>query len=202
MTIWLEKALVIAIHDRQLAEFGGKMGSRDPDSPSGRVKASRAKARQGGNRRESGVYTVVHEHFETISNDVSPSAAALTRAVARPQQLYAYGDPPPDLAQLAASLAFGLARNHPFVDGNKRTAYVAYRTFLVLNGAELEATDEDKYLTMLALAEGKLSEKEFAAWLGTPLRAHARGSVHEPRSTYKLKSRTRKPSRKQARRKR
>ena len=64
----------------------------------------------------------------------------LESALARPQQLFAYGEPPPDLAALAASLAFGLARNHPFVDGNKRTALVAYFTFLSLNGAELDAS--------------------------------------------------------------
>ena len=65
----------------------------------------------------------------------------LESALARPQQLQAYGDPPPDLADLAASLAFGLARNHPFVDGNKRTAAVACETFIMLNGASLDATD-------------------------------------------------------------
>ena len=77
MIVWLEKALTLAIHDRQLAEHGGSAGVRD----------------------------------ETLLESV----------LARPQQLFAYGDPVPDLAELAASLAFGLARNHPFVDGNKRT---------------------------------------------------------------------------------
>src|SRR6185295_5672737 len=80
----------------------------------------------------------------------------LDSALARPQQLHAYGDPAPDIAALAASLAFGIARNHPFVDGNKRTAHVCYRVFLALNGAELDATDEDKYVAMLSLAEGSL----------------------------------------------
>ncbi len=89
----------------------------------------------------------------------------LESALARPQQRYAYGDPPPDLIELAASLAFGLARNHPFVDGNKRTAHVCYRVFLALNDAELLAADEDKYLAMLQLAEGNLDEAGFAAWL-------------------------------------
>src|SRR5882757_7519497 len=83
-------------------------------------------------------------------------AGLLESALARPQQLYAYGDPMPDLADLAASLAYGIARNHPFVDGNKRTAHVACRTFLALNGAAFEGTVEDKYLNILALAEGKL----------------------------------------------
>ena len=87
----------------------------------------------------------------------------LESALARPQQLHAYGDPPPDLVDLAASLAFGLARNHPFVDGNKRTAHVCYRVFLALNGADITASDEDKYVAMLSLAEGSQSEAEFAA---------------------------------------
>ena len=143
MIVWLEKALVLAIHDRQLAEHGGSAGVRD----------------------------------ETL----------LESALARPQQLFAYGDPPPDLAELAACLAFGLARNHPFVDGNKRTAYVAYRTFLALNEIELVASDEEKYLTMLALAEGKLSEKDFSAWLHAHMQASTRNQVHETRRSYKAK---------------
>ena len=95
--------------------------------------------------------------------------ALLDSALARPQQLFAYGDPPPDLAALAASLAFGLARNHPFVDGNKRTAHVCYRTFLALNDANLVASDEEKYIAMLGLAEGSLGETDFADWLRTHL---------------------------------
>ncbi|MGH8234445.1 MAG: type II toxin-antitoxin system death-on-curing family toxin [Rhodanobacteraceae bacterium] len=89
----------------------------------------------------------------------------LESALARPQQLFTYGDPQPDLADLAASLAFGLARNHPFVDGNKRTAHVCYRVFLALNDAEYDASDEEKYTAMLALADGALKEKAFATWL-------------------------------------
>lgn len=89
----------------------------------------------------------------------------LESALARPRQLFVYGDPPPDLADLAATLAYGLARNHPFVDGNKRTAYVACRTFIELNGARLNAPAEEKYLVMLALAEGELETAEFATWL-------------------------------------
>jgi len=109
----------------------------------------------------------------------------LESALARPQQLHAYGDPPPDLADLAASLAFGLARNHPFVDGNKRTAHVCYRVFLALNGMEFSASDEEKYVQMLALAEGTLSEADFAAWLRPRLQAKPRGTaVHEPRARY------------------
>lgn len=89
----------------------------------------------------------------------------LLSALARPQNLAAYGDPTPDLAALAASYAFGIARNHPFIDGNKRVALVAARTFLLINGADLEATQEEKYVTFLRLAEGGLSEGELAEWL-------------------------------------
>jgi len=111
----------------------------------------------------------------------------LESALARAQQLHAYGDPAPDLADLAAALAYGLSRNHPFVDGNKRTAHVAYRTFLELNGSELVATDEEKYVSILALAEGKLPERGFAAWLRGRLRPAARGEVHEPGRTYRAR---------------
>ena len=108
----------------------------------------------------------------------------LDSALARPQQSNACGDPPPDLADLAASLAFGLARNHPFVDGNKRTAHVCYRVFLALNGADLAASDEDKYVSMIALAEGSLSETEFATWLREHIKLDARKRVNEPRARY------------------
>lgn len=89
----------------------------------------------------------------------------LDSALARPQQLFAYGEPPPDLADLAASLAHGLARNHAFVDGNKRTAHVCYRVFLQLNHGRLQASAEEKYAAMIGLAEGSISESDFAAWL-------------------------------------
>jgi death on curing protein len=110
--------------------------------------------------------------------------ALLDSALARPQQLFAYGDPPPDLAALAASLAYGLARNHPFVDGNKRTAHVCYRVFLSLNDARLVASDEEKYITMLKLAEGSLAEEELAAWLRAHLVLDTGSSVNEPRAAY------------------
>ncbi len=113
----------------------------------------------------------------------------LESALARPQQLHAYGDPAPDLADLAAALAHGLARNHPFLDGNKRTAAVACETFLELNGAALEAQDLELYPLYLALAEGKLKEQEFAAWLRGRVRLHSRGEAHEPRPAYKAKAR-------------
>ena len=105
--------------------------------------------------------------------------ALLESALATQQPLFAYGDPPPDLAALAASLAFGLARNHPFVDGNKRTAHVAYRVFLALNDAELEASSEEKYLHMLSLAEGSVTEAEFADWLRPRVRVQPKHKVNE-----------------------
>lgn len=84
-------------------------------------------------------------------------------ALARPQQLAAYGEP--DLADLAAAYAFGLVRNHPFIDGNKRTGYVAAELFLAFNGHDMTATDESATLTTLSLAAGDLDEASFAAWL-------------------------------------
>ena len=110
--------------------------------------------------------------------------ALLASALARPQQLLAYGEPPPDIADLAAALAFGLARNHPFVDGNKRTAQVCYRVFLLLNDAELSASDEEKYAQMVGLAAGEVSESDFAEWLLTRIRFRGGDAVHEPRAGY------------------
>ena len=86
----------------------------------------------------------------------------LETAMACPVNLVAYGEP--DAAALAASYAFGIARNHPFVDGNKRTAAVVSETFVVLNGHTLEATDAELVVAMLALAAGELSEDDLADW--------------------------------------
>ena len=112
----------------------------------------------------------------------------LESALARPLQLYAYGDPLPDLADLAATLAYGLARNHPFVDGNKRTAYVVCRTFLVLNDVDLTASAEEKYLTIIALAEDKLTVEEFAGWLRSRIQVSTKNQVQEPRRRYKARA--------------
>lgn len=109
----------------------------------------------------------------------------LASALARPQQLFAYGDPPPDLAALAASLAYGLARNHPFVDGNKRTAAVACELFLMLNGATLQADNTELYPIYLSLAEGSLAETDFADWLRPHLGIQPRDAVHEPKKRYR-----------------
>jgi death-on-curing protein len=93
-------------------------------------------------------------------------AGLLDSAMARPRNLADCGDP--DAAALAAAYAFGIARNHPFVDGNKRTAAVVSETFLALNGHALGASDAELVVAMLALAAGELSEDELADWF----RAH------------------------------
>lgn len=118
---WLREAVVVAIHEAQLAEHGGPAGLRD--------------------------------------------ATLLASALARPQQLEAYGSPRPDLAALAAAYGYGLARNHPFVDGNKRTALVVMETFLNLNGWELDADNVDCVQEILLLAGGELDEAALAHWL-------------------------------------
>jgi len=87
----------------------------------------------------------------------------LESALARPQQLANYGKP--DIADLAAAYGFGIARNHPFIDGNKRTAFVAVELFLLLNGQALRAGDADCVLTMLDVAAGTSDEAAFAVWL-------------------------------------
>ena len=123
--VWLNRAVIIAIHEVQLAEHGGGTGVRD--------------------------------------------AGLLDSALGKPQQLNNYGEPPPDAAALAASYGYGISRNHPFIDGNKRTGYVSAELFLRLNGWRLTADDASCVVTMLAVAAGDITEEAFAAWL----RAHA-----------------------------
>ncbi|MBO9509964.1 type II toxin-antitoxin system death-on-curing family toxin [Erythrobacter sp. A6_0] len=89
-------------------------------------------------------------------------AGMLDSAMARPRNLADYGEP--DVADLAAAYAYGIARNHPFVDGNKRTAAVISETFLMLNGQALQATDAQLVVAFVALAAGELSEDELADW--------------------------------------
>ena len=89
--------------------------------------------------------------------------ALLESALARPLNLVAYGEP--DAHALAAAYGCGIARNHAFIDGNKRTAFVAVELFLRLNGWQLVASDADCVLTMLAVATGEMTEGEFSAWL-------------------------------------
>jgi death-on-curing protein len=86
----------------------------------------------------------------------------LESALARPRNLFAYGEA--SLAKLAAAYAFGIARNHPFVDGNKRTALVAAEGFLGLNGFDLTATDVEAVSVFLSLAAGEMTEEQLAAW--------------------------------------
>jgi len=90
-------------------------------------------------------------------------AGLLESALDRPRNLLAYGTP--DVAALAAALGHGIARNHPFVDGNKRTAFVAVELFLEINGYALIADDADCVMAMLRLAEGLIGEEEFAGWI-------------------------------------
>ena len=122
--VWLNRAVIIAIHEVQLAEHGGGTGVRD--------------------------------------------AGLLDSALGKPQQLNNYGEPPPDAAALAASYGYGISRNHPFIDGNKRTGYVAAELFLRLNGWRLTADDASCVVTMLAVAAGDITEEAFAAWLRAP----------------------------------
>lgn len=116
---WLPRAVLIAVHEEQLAEHGGAAGLRD-----------------------EGLFD---------------------SALARPRQLANYGDP--DVVDLAAAYAFGLVRNHPFIDGNKRTGFVAAQLFLRLNGHRIQAPLAECVLTTLALAAGDIDEAAFAAWL-------------------------------------
>lgn len=116
---WIDRAVVLAVHNAQLVDHGGAAGVRD--------------------------------------------AGLLDSALARPLHLATYGQP--DAAALAASYAFGIARNHPFVDGNKRTAFVLLELFLALNGAAFEADDADCVLMMFALAAGELDEPALGEWI-------------------------------------
>lgn len=116
---WIDKRLLLILHDESLAEHGGASGLRDE--------------------------------------------GLLDSALARPLNLLAYGDP--DAADLAAAYGLGLAKNHAFVDGNKRAAFLAVGLFLALNGYRLGAAQADATLTMLALAAGEIDEAEFARWI-------------------------------------
>ena len=127
---WLDTAVALAVHDRQLAEHGGGTGVRD--------------------------------------------AGMMESALARPVNRWSYGED--DLATLVAAYAFGIARNHPFVDGNKRTAWVLARLFLALNGATLSFEPDEAIGAMLALASGGLSEEAMADWFRERLESVDSGS--------------------------
>jgi len=114
---------------------------------------------------EASVVLAVHDEQLAEHGGASGvrDAGLLESALARPLHLATYGEP--DVADLAAAYGFGLARNHPFIDGNKRTAFVAVELFLALNRWSLTADDANCVLTMLALAAGELSETGFATWV-------------------------------------
>ena len=96
----------------------------------------------------------------------------LESALARPQNLAAHGEP--TAFEPAAAYAFGIAKNHPFVDGNKRVAFVASVTFLELNGWQFAATEEDAAIAFLGLAGGKVTEQDLSRWLEARSRKAAR----------------------------
>ena len=100
--------------------------------------------------------------------------AGLRSALARPENLAAYGEP--DLHELAAAYASGISQNHPFVDGNKRTAFLVAATFLDLNGQELKAPEAEAAVVFLRLAAGEFSEAELAEWF--------RGNCEPPASEF------------------
>ena len=116
---WIERQVLLLLHDESLAEHDGASGFRD-----------------------EGLFD---------------------SALARPLNLSAYGEP--DFADLAAAYGSGLAQNHPFVDGNKRAAFLAVGLFLYANGYRLNASQAEATLTMLSLAAGELEEAAFAAWI-------------------------------------
>ncbi|MCB1535404.1 MAG: type II toxin-antitoxin system death-on-curing family toxin [Rhodoblastus sp.] len=117
---FLDRAIILAVHEEQLAQHGGGVGLRDE--------------------------------------------GLLEYALARPENLAAY-NPNADAAALAAAYAFGIAKNHPFIDGNKRTAFVAMELFLMDNGYVLAASDEDALMTMLRLAAGEWDEDAYDMWI-------------------------------------
>ena len=117
---WVLDAVVLAVHDEQLAVHGGLSGIRD--------------------------------------------RGALESALARPRNLAAYEECD-DVARLAAAYAYGIARNHGFADGNKRTALVTADLFLMLNGYELVSSPVENVLTILSLADGTLLEEQLTSWI-------------------------------------
>lgn len=117
--IWVRKDVLLALHERLLAEHGGSAGVRDD--------------------------------------------GLLDSALGRPQNLFAYEKP--TIFDLAAAYACGIIKNHPFVDGNKRSGFMAAYLFLGRNGVELTAAENDVVFKTVAVAAGKLSDREFAVWL-------------------------------------
>jgi death-on-curing protein len=111
---------------------------------------------------------VIHVHEESLAEHGGPSGirdlGMLESALARPKNLFAYAETEPSLQRMAAAYAFGITANHPFVDGNKRTALIASVAFLKLNGLRVTADKADRYLIFYGLAAGTVSEDELAEW--------------------------------------
>jgi death-on-curing protein len=110
----------------------------------------------------------IHLHTQQISlfggSTGVRDLGLLQSALARPLNLWVYSDSRPSLPKLAATYASGISSNHPFLDGNKRTAMMVSFVFLDKNGLEVTATQEDAFHTVLALAAGELTEEQLAAW--------------------------------------
>lgn len=98
----------------------------------------------------------------------------LDSALARPRHLFAYTNPTPDVPTLAAAYAFGIAKNHAFIDGNKRTAYVVCRTFLILNAYDFSVDRVARYEMIVKLAAGEIDQDELAIWMRVSTRAESR----------------------------
>ena len=118
--LWVSKETIIAMHDRQIAEFGGASGVRD--------------------------------------------MGLLESAIMRPQNAFYY-EHVTSLTRLAAKYAHGIAKNHAFVDGNKRTAFMSCYLFLLKNGFAINASEQERFTSILSLAEGVYSEEDFTNWL-------------------------------------
>lgn len=116
------------------------------------------------------VVNAIHEEqlAEHGGADGLRDAGLLDSALAKPRNLAGYGTP--DAADLAAAYAWGISRNHPFLDGNKRTAFVAAELFLDLNGWQLVASDAECVLTMLRVATGEIEEAALAHWIRAALK--------------------------------
>jgi death-on-curing protein len=114
-------------------------------------------------------------HDRLLALDGGPAGVRdeglLKSALARPQQLLAYGDAP-EIVDLATAYTTGIIRNHPFIDGNKRTGFVVGVLFLEMNGARLTASEEDATQAVLGLAAGTLDESAFAVWLRANVNIH------------------------------
>jgi death-on-curing protein len=111
---------------------------------------------------------VIYAHEESLAEHGGPSGirdlGLLESALAHPKKLFVYSETEPSLQRMTAAYAFGIATNHPFVDGNKRTALIASETFLKLNGLRVIADKTDKYVTFYGLAAGTVSEDELSEW--------------------------------------